>query len=625
MLSVVEAIIINTQFRTKTISLILITLIASFFSVGISAQTAFLKVDNAFKFSGIEQINETEFEASWTIEAEYYLYQKRFKLSLGGNDTIPLQFEKAGKLKQDANFGKVRVFYHEAKFKFTLDDSQLAQTIPLTLIYQGCADAGLCYPPQTRLIELKDIKPFNQPYNALKGIKKNDTPELEILTPSNSIETLLNGASLIWVLIGFFVLGLGLSFTPCVLPMMPILAGIITRQGDNLSSKQGGLLALFYVLGMSLSYSIAGVLVGLFGAELNLQAKLQTPWVLIPMASIFFLLALSMFGAFEIRLPGFISEKLNSKQDDLTHSNKSNRSSRYFNVALMGAIAALVVSPCVTAPLAGVLLYISGTGDAVLGASALFALSLGMGVPLLLLGIGGGKFLPKSGVWMIEVKTFFAIILTAMGIYLLSRVLPENLITLMVCTLLLFYSLHLFNLLKNKENQALKNLSISIIGLTLVYTLALFISILAGEIKPFEPLSFLVSETSNNQTLDSVDNQDRLFVRFERVDKMEDAIKKHPKTAYMIDLYADWCTSCKDIEREIFEHPSIRAYQGRMLFYQLDITENEKEHTDYMTNKALFGPPSMIFYNKDAQEVGRYQGEPSLNDVIAFIEKTQSL
>jgi len=624
MLPVVEAIIVNTQFRTKTSLHILLTLLASFFSVELTAQTTFLKVDKAFNFSGIEQINEREFEASWTIEPEYYLYQKRFKLNFGGNDTIALRFEKAGKLKQDANFGKVRVFYHEAKFKFVLDESQIAQTIPLTLVYQGCADAGLCYPPQTKTIALDDIKLFNKLDDDSPGIKQGLTPELSISTSSNSIETLLNDASLTLVLLGFFVLGLGLSLTPCVLPMMPILAGIITRQGDNLSSKQGGLLALFYVLGMSISYSVAGVLVGLFGAELNLQAKLQTPWVLIPMASVFFLLALSMFGAFEIRLPGFISQKLNAKQDNLTHSNKSNKISRYFNVALMGAIAALVVSPCVTAPLAGVLLYISGTGDAVLGASALFVLSLGMGVPLLLLGLGGGKFIPKSGVWMIEVKTFFAIILTVMGIYLLARVLPENLIILMICILLLFYSLHLFNLLKNKQNHALKNLSVSIIGLTLVYTMALFLSLLVGETKPLTPLSFLASHTSNNQTLLAADNQASLFVRFDRVDKMEEAIKNQTESAYMIDLYADWCTSCKDIETEIFENPSIRAFQGSMIFYQLDITDNLKEHTDYMSNNALFGPPSMLFYSKDAQEVGRYQGEPSLDDVIAFIKKTQS-
>jgi len=629
MLPVVDAIAINTQFRMKTCLLILLTLFSSFISLNLSAQTAFLTVNKAFKFSGIERINETEFEASWGIEEGYYLYQKRFKLSLENNETIPLQFEQTGKLKQDANFGKVRVFYQNAKFKFSLSDSQLMQVKTLKLVYQGCADAGLCYPPQTRVIALEDIKSLNlSSPNSLEnkqGVTQSNRVEMANAKPTNTIEALLNDASLTLLLLGFFVLGLGLSLTPCVLPMMPILAGIITRQGDDLSSKQGGLLALFYVLGMSLSYSIAGVLVGLFGAELNLQAKLQTPWVLIPMASVFFLLALSMFGAFEIRLPGFISQKLNAKQDNLTRSNKSNITARYFNVALMGAIAALVVSPCVTAPLAGVLLYISGTGDAVLGASALFVLSLGMGVPLLLLGIGGGKLLPKSGVWMIEVKTLFAIILTAMGVYLLSRVMPDNLITLMICILLLFYSLHLFNLLKNKQNHALKNLAISIIGLTLVYTIALFLSVLVGESKPLTPLSFLASHSSNNQTLNSLDKKASLFVRFDRVDKMKEAIKKQPESAYMIDLYADWCASCKDIERDIFENPRIQAFQENMIFYQLDITDNLKEHTDYMSNNALFGPPSMLFYSKDAQEVGRYQGEPSLDDVIAFIKKSQLL
>lgn len=628
MFPAIKTIAIKIKSNTKRI-MILLSLLASFISVEINAQTEFMKVNQAFEFTGIEQISETEFEAKWIIEAQYYLYQKRFKLSLSDVDSIPLRFEDVGKLKQDINFGEVSVFYHEAILRFTLDESQLTQNASLKIQYQGCADAGLCYPPQTRVIALEDIQSSNLVLNK-KKVNKQDitlskTPESSVRYGSSAIEDLFNNTALIWVLMGFFVLGLGLSVTPCVLPMMPILAGIIARQGGDLSSKQGGLLALSYVIGMSLSYSIAGVLVGLFGAELNLQAKLQTPWVLIPMASIFFVLALSMFGAFEIRLPASVTKKLNAKQDILTRSNKSDQLSRYFNVALMGAIAALVVSPCVTAPLAGVLLYISGTGDALLGASALFVLSLGMGVPLLLLGIGGGRFLPKSGVWMIEVKTFFAIILTAMGIYLLSRILPENMIILMICILLVFYSIHLLNLLKNKENHVLKNLSISFIGLTLIYTITLFMSLLAGEINPLTPLSFLASHEVNNKNSNLNKNRDRLLVRFTRVDKMEEAIKKHPDSAYMIDLYADWCTSCKDIEKDIFENNKVTVYQENIIFYQLDITENLKEHTDYMSNNGLFGPPSMLFYTKNAVEVARYQGVPSLNNVIRFIEKTQLL
>ena len=591
------------------------------------AQTNFLKVDDAFKINELSQISEDTYQITWQVEPGYYLYEKRFWLKDKESNKLDFIIRPVGVIKDDQNFGKVTVHYDTAKIQLKLEKQVLINNSSIMLGYQGCADAGLCYPPQKKQLNLNDFKALTN--NQANHQIEENSPQLKLtqkqnFEDTNDIQALLNDTKLTWLLIGFFLLGLGLSFTPCVLPMMPILAGIITRQGDSLSAKQGGGLALSYVLGMSFSYSVAGVLVGLFGAELNLQAKLQTPWVLIPMASLFLLLALSMFGAFDLKLPDFISQKLNSKQDKL--NDKADRISipRYLNVGLMGAIAALVVSPCITAPLAGVLLYISSTGDAALGASALFVLSLGMGVPLILLGVGGGKFLPKSGIWMIEVKIFFGLVLTGMAVYLLSRILSESISMLLICILIVFYLIHLLQLILGKQTNLVKNLMLTIIFFVSLYVVSLYVSILAGQNTPVTPLAFLANnDSSQGQTNDNA-LKPTLFSRYIDVEAMEKEIASNTGTPYMVDLYADWCASCQDLEKDVFHKESIMALEGKVNFYQLDITDNTSAHSAYMASKALFGPPSMMFFDSNSREVARFQGVPSLERVISFLQKAQS-
>ena len=596
-------------------------------SANLMAQTNFLKVDDAFKINELSQISEDTYQITWQVEPGYYLYEKRFWLKDKESNKLDFIIRPVGVIKDDQNFGKVTVHYDTAKIQLKLEKQVLINNSSIMLGYQGCADAGLCYPPQKKQLNLNDFKALTN--NQANHQIEENSPQLKLtqkqnFEDTNDIQALLNDTKLTWLLIGFFLLGLGLSFTPCVLPMMPILAGIITRQGDSLSAKQGGGLALSYVLGMSFSYSVAGVLVGLFGAELNLQAKLQTPWVLIPMASLFLLLALSMFGAFDLKLPDFISQKLNSKQDKL--NDKADRISipRYLNVGLMGAIAALVVSPCITAPLAGVLLYISSTGDAALGASALFVLSLGMGVPLILLGVGGGKFLPKSGIWMIEVKIFFGLVLTGMAVYLLSRILSESISMLLICILIVFYLIHLLQLILGKQTNLVKNLMLTIIFFVSLYVVSLYVSILAGQNTPVTPLAFLANnDSSQGQTNDNA-LKPTLFSRYIDVEAMEKEIASNTGTPYMVDLYADWCASCQDLEKDVFHKESIMALEGKVNFYQLDITDNTSAHSAYMASKALFGPPSMMFFDSNSREVARFQGVPSLERVISFLQKAQS-
>lgn len=598
------------------------------------AQTNFLKVDDAFKINELSQISENTYQITWQVEPSYYLYEKRFWLKDKESNKLDFIIRPEGVIKDDPNFGKVTVHYDTAKIQFKLEKQVLTDNSSIILGYQGCADAGLCYPPQKKQLNLNDFKALtNSQANhqieensqQLKlADKKSKLTQKQNFEDTNDIQALLNDTKLTWLLIGFFLLGLGLSFTPCVLPMMPILAGIITRQGDNLSAKQGGGLALSYVLGMSFSYSVAGVLVGLFGAELNLQAKLQTPWVLIPMASLFLLLALSMFGAFDLKLPDFISQKLNSKQDKLNDKEGRISIPRYLNVGLMGAIAALVVSPCITAPLAGVLLYISSTGDAALGASALFVLSLGMGVPLILLGVGGGKFLPKSGVWMVEVKIFFGLVLTGMAVYLLSRILPESISMLLICILIAFYLIHLLQLILGKKTNLVKNLMLTIIFFVSLYVVSLYVSILAGQNTPVSPLAFLaLKDSSQGQTNDNP-FKPSLFSRYIDVEAMKKEIASNTGTPYMVDLYADWCASCQDLEKNVFHKERIMALKGKVNFYQLDITDNTSAHSAYMASNGLFGPPSMLFFDSSSREVARFQGVPRLESVISFLKKAQS-
>lgn len=599
-------------------------------SAELMAQTSFLKVDDAFKINELSKLTKDTYQITWQVEPGYYLYQKRFWLKDEESNKLNFSIRSKGVTKDDPNFGKVTVHYDAAKIQFKLKEEALTDNAIIMLGYQGCADAGLCYPPQKKQLRISDFEnntinqQLEETENSLNLVNQEPyVNQHQDLDDPDKIQTLLNDTKLTWLLIGFFVLGLGLSFTPCVLPMMPILAGIITRQGDSLSTKQGGGLALSYVLGMSFSYSMAGVLVGLFGAELNLQAKLQTPWVLIPMAALFAVLALSMFGAFDLKLPSFISQRLNTKQDNLNEKNTSINFSRYMNVGLMGAIAALVVSPCITAPLAGVLLYISSTGDAVLGASALFVLSLGMGVPLILLGIGGGKFLPKSGIWMIEVKTFFGIVLAGMAIFLLSRILADNISMLLICILITFYLIHLLHLVLGKETNLVKHFMLTIIFFISLYVVSLYVSILAGQNTPVTPLAFLANKDVSNNII-SVDNETpKLFTRYTDVEAMEQDIANNAGTPYMIDLYADWCASCQDLEKDVFHKESIMSLKGQVNFYQLDITDNTDIHSSYMASNALFGPPSMMFFDSKSREVARFQGVPSLERVISFLQKAQ--
>ena len=365
----------------------------------IEAEEDYLAVEQAFQ--PVVKTSDGHVQMSFTIADGYYLYKKRLSVSSGNNTPIvtgDLAFNKAAEIKNDPNFGRVEIFHQAVSVDVPVYASRaldVGKEWPVDVIYQGCSQEGLCYPPQTIKTQLKllAVAPVN--------LVKNEAVEITsstLITPktdtnnANSLAEFLQGSSFGLIIATFLVLGIGLSFTPCVLPMIPILSGIIAGQGQGLSAKRGFLLSLSYVVGMATTYALAGMAVGHFGASANLAAWMQSPVVLSIFAFIFVLLALAMFGFYELQLPAFI-------QDRLSHLNQQQQGGTYIGVLLMGILSALVVSPCVSAPLAGALLYISSTGDMWLGGAALLALGLGMGTPLLIIGVGGGSLIPKVNGW----------------------------------------------------------------------------------------------------------------------------------------------------------------------------------------------------------------------------------
>lgn len=573
----------------------------------------FLKPSEAFQV----EIDSAKKEVTWTIADGYYLYESRVKVLLAEDKTasVPFHFLTKAEEKDDPNFGLVNVFHNRMAIAIDANNQKLGN---LKVTYQGCAAAGLCYPPQTKTV-------------AFGGSDKaDDTKQLSVSEPSKSAgdtvqalpkasiegeegqlaKLLLNGDRF-WVLITFFVLGLGLTFTPCVLPMIPILAGIIAGQAGNITAKKGFFLSLSYVLGMSFSYSMAGVLVGIFGAQLNLQALFQAPGVLISFSVLFVLLSLAMFGFYELQLPMFLRDRL----DRLSQKSVGGP---YLGVGIMGAISALIVSPCVSAPLAGALIYISTTGDAVLGGCVLFVMSLGMGVPLLLVGLGGGKYLPKAGIWMMQVKAAFGVILLGVAVALVSRIVSDIVSIYLWSLLCIIYAVHLSPFQSGGNGWGKTRQGFSII--LLIYGTALFTSGLAGKPSLDKPLGYF-SAVSNDVSSAEVKP---LFDRMQDVVLVENAMQqaKANGKAVVLDMYADWCTACLEMEKNVFSSSNLKIYSNNISFLQLDLTENMPAQQAFLSKYGVFGPPTLLFFSSHGDLINVRQGEMDLAQFNSMLQST---
>lgn len=574
------------------------------------ADSDFLKPSEAFQL----QLDTVKREVQWTISDGYYLYESRVKVALANDQTvsIPFHFLTKSDVKDDPNFGIVQVFHNRMVIVI---DPVVENMSELKVTYQGCAAAGLCYPPQTKIVSFNSVSmPAKKVAAESVGFAKNSfSTEAETSSSAEEgqlVKLLLNGDRF-WVLVTFFVLGLGLTFTPCVLPMIPILAGIIAGQAGNITAKKGFFLSLSYVLGMSFSYSMAGVLVGIFGAQLNLQALFQAPSILIGFSVLFVLLSLSMFGFYELQLPMFL-------RDRLDRLSQKSIGGPYLGVGIMGAVSALIVSPCVSAPLAGALIYISTTGDAVLGGSVLFVMSLGMGIPLLLVGLGGGKYLPKAGMWMMQVKAAFGVILLGVAIVLVSRIVSETFSVYLWAVLCLVYAVHLSPFQSGGNGWGKSRQGFALI--LFIYGVALLSSGLAGKPSLEIPLGYFSSVSGD---VNSIDKQP-LFNRMQDPALIENAMqqaKDNGKTV-VVDMYADWCTACLEMEKDVFSNSDLKAYSNNISFLQLDLTENTAAQQAFLSKYGVFGPPTLLFFSSNGDLINVRQGEVDLAQFNSMLQLT---
>lgn len=591
----------------------------------IQSEPKFLPVEEAFPYQ-IEQRGNI-LTVIWESAEDYYLYHHTIELKQGRQAFTEANFSKDGIEKHDEAFGDVLVYYDTLEVDFNLN--QLPANTPTLLGFQGCAEAGLCYPPQKIDLDINWAEVANSsadsPTNSSSITKVPASIDLTTAESATTSDSWIEGKSWLSVVGLFFILGLGLTFTPCVLPMVPILTSIVVGQKKHTPAK-GFVLSTTYVLGMAITYAIAGVTVGLLGAGANIQAWMQTPWILTVFAILFVALSLSMFGLYELQLPSGLRNRLNNL-------NQKQKGGSLISVFLMGVLSALVVSPCVSAPLAGALVYLSTTGDAWLGGSALLALGLGMGTPLIVLGTSGASMMPKAGSWMDQIKIFFGILLIGVAIWLLSRFLDATLVLAMWGVLAIIYAIYLgaIDPLEHSLEQSASGIKRTIKGVSfvvLVYGVIALTGALQGNVDPMQPLT-------NNNAFQVIDNQTNTHANaspFESIankTQLDAAIKNHlaanPSGAVMLDYYADWCIACKVMEKEVFHHSDVQQHWPELLWLQIDVTDQTPEQIELMTHFNLFGPPSMLFFNANGeQDKLRIIGEMNKTEFVQHLNKVKA-
>ena len=527
----------------------------------------FLPVSEAFKLNLIES-TPTNIKLRFVPTDGYYLYQHRFAFKTDPADIAlgPVQLPP-GEPKHDEYFGDVQVYHGIVDVDVPRPaDAQRAFTLVVT--YQGCADKGLCYPPETVRLTIEG-------------------------TPAASVDASSAPASA-WSwreLAIFFLAGLGLTFTPCVLPMLPILSGVVLR--GQVGGWRGFSLSLAYVLPMAACFALLGALMGLFGAQLNLQARLQSAWVLVPFALFFAVFALAMFGVFELKLPRAISNRL-----DRVANNTQGGS--LWGAAVLGVVSSLLVSPCVSAPLAGALLYISASGDALGGGLKLLVLGLGMGTPLVLVATGGAAWLPKSGPWLVTVKNTIGVLLLGLAVGLLSRVLPGPATLLLIGFLAAGVSLFLGTLefaFKSPRQRLAQLLGLFL----LVYALFCWYGALSGQGDPLKPLASPAPVTLGERAGTTTRQWQTV-----NTPAQLDAALAEAKAAgqpVLLDWYADWCISCKVIEHEVLNNPRVLDLLSGYRLVRFDITASNPEQRALLDRYQLFGPPALMFFGKNGSEI----------------------
>ena len=582
----------------KKVLLLLLIFIYSF-SIELSAPV--LEPEEAFKTTFIK--NQDNINLKLELGKSIYLYDNKLKIFI----TKPVNIE----ITKEINIPNP-----ESYDEFIVHFKNLDLTIPFSLLkskvdsseyeveikFQGCSKAGLCYAPMSEkfsfILENDSLKNFKE----VTKIEEKKIQTTITLNETDTIASSLRDENIFLVLITFFGFGLLLSLTPCVFPMIPILSSIIVGASKNetMTASRGFFLSLVYVLSMSIAYTIAGVIAGIFGA--NLQAALQNPYVLVVFALIFVALAFSMFGYFEIRLPQSFQTKLNKTTD-------GKEKQGIVGIAIMGFLSALIVGPCVAPPLAGALVYIGQTGDAILGGLALFVMSLGMGVPLLLIGLGAGKFMPKPGGWMESITRIFGIVMLGVAIWLLDRVLDPSVIMILWALLLLGSAIYL----KIYQNIIAQLITVVIFILGAV----LFIGAISGATNPLKPLEKFTS----SKAVDILDKK-LVFTKIKNIAELELAIKNSDKPI-MLDFWASWCVACKEFEDITFKDEEVMKKLQGFTLLKADVTANSEEDKALQKMFAVVGPPALIFWDKDKNEVksSKIVGYKNPKDFLEIVNK----
>jgi len=568
--------------------LLLLALGLSCLPFSASAAEDLLEVDKAFRLSA-RALDAGTLEVRYDIANGYYMYRDKFRFALepaGAQACAPQM--PAGKVKKDEFFGDVETYRKQVVIRLPFSAPAGLDAVTLKATSQGCADIGVCYPPNAQMLQVQlaamSVAPGAAPGMSI-GAPVESAPAVQE-DESSQLAGLLKNAGFWLILTTFFGAGILLALTPCVFPMYPILSGIIVGHGHDITKRRAFVLSMAYVLGMAVTYAAAGVAAGLSGSMLS--AALQNVWVLGAFAFVFVVLSLSMFGFYELQLPAFLQSKLSEESGRV-------RGGSLHGVAAMGALSALIVGPCVAAPLAGALLYIAQTRDAVLGGAALFVMALGKGVPLVIVGVSTRSLLPHTGPWMESVKKFFGVLLLGLAIWLVSPVIPAW------AHLLAWGALAIGSAMFLRAIDPLPphahgwarfwkgvGMVLLLVGASLV------IGALGGSRDPLQPFGFLRGAAATQAE----------HVAFERVKTMAelDARLGSANRPVMLDFYADWCVSCKEMEKYTFSDARVAAKMRQMILLQVDVTANTDEDKALLKRFSLFGPPGIIFFDRQGRE-----------------------
>ncbi|KFN38682.1 MAG: hypothetical protein JU82_10560 [Sulfuricurvum sp. MLSB] len=580
----------------------------------------FLQPEEAFK-PNISVVDDQTVGVEIELGDQIYLYADKVKIEDADPDD-GIDFKAVTMAKPVDHEGE-SVFETSPAIRIVLvksKDVSGEKNLNVKLSYQGCSAAGLCYEPQTVTLATPidtDKLPLSDGSSILKAPAVT-SGEIELAPPAkvgtveeksetDRIAQVIEGGSVWFIILSFFGFGLLLALTPCVFPMVPIISSVIVAQGEGLGTKRAFWLSVVYVLSMAVAYTIAGVLAGLFGA--NLQAAFQTPWIITLFALIFVVLAMSMFDLFELQIPNAIQSRI---------TQISGKRSGIAGVAVMGFLSALIVGPCVAAPLAGALIYIGQTGDALLGGVALFALSIGMGIPLVAVGTSAGKFMPKPGPWMDSVKSIFGVMLIGVSIWMISRILDENISMMLWGALAVFVAVNIGALEPIRGRcircQRANKKSLGII--LFLYGMSLLLGGMSGAKDPLHPLDpFLpVKGAVSVETA----AQHKTFEKITSIEELEAILADNKGKRVLVDFYADWCTACKELEEKTFSDEAVKTKMDEFVLVKVDLTSNDDAAKAISSKYGIFGPPAILFFDENGTRI-------KSADVVGFKEPQEFL